>query len=157
MSKKKKKKSTQKLSNRILINIKSNALKSFALFNPEKLFKETNKMEKKKSQAWSERLNEHGYVTTCYRVCNKLYICSELGISALLCDEHWTVSMVMIISACWMEIEREHSVWMTVNFLCWCRRQWYANGLHTSPDGVCLFPASQVRSADGECMCEAAR
>lgn len=48
---KKEKKSTQKLSNRILINIKSNALKSFALFNPEKLFKETNKMGKKKSQA----------------------------------------------------------------------------------------------------------
>lgn len=35
------------MSNHILINIKSNALKSFALFNPEKLFKETNKMGKK--------------------------------------------------------------------------------------------------------------
>lgn len=37
------------MSNHILINIKSNALKSFALFNPEKLFKETNKMGKKPS------------------------------------------------------------------------------------------------------------
>lgn len=39
---------SQKLSNHILINIKSNALKSFALFNPKKLFKETNKMGGKK-------------------------------------------------------------------------------------------------------------
>lgn len=46
----KKKKSTQKLSNHILINIKSNALKSFALFIPEKLFKETNKMGGKKAK-----------------------------------------------------------------------------------------------------------
>lgn len=43
---KKRKKAHKKLSNHILINIKSNALKSFALFNPEKLFRETNKMEK---------------------------------------------------------------------------------------------------------------
>ncbi len=50
------------------------------------------------------------------------------------------VSMVMTISTCWMKAEREHSVLMSESFLCLSRRLRYANGLHTSPDGVCLCP-----------------
>ena len=72
--------------------------------------------------------------TNDYQVINKLCNCSELNVSELLFAEPCTVSM----AAGWRR--RENKVCWWQSFLWLCRRRWYANGLHTSPDGVCLCP-----------------
>lgn len=46
----------------------------------------------------------------------------------------------MTVSGCWKKPAGEQSVLMIESFLCLCWRRRYANGPHTSPDGVCLCP-----------------
>ena len=73
-------------------------------------------------KSWNITAHEEtsNYVTNCTSV-QKKKICE------LLC----MVSMVMSVSG---------GILMTESFLFLCRRRWYANGLNTSPDGVCLCP-----------------
>ena len=71
--------------------------------------------------------------TNDYQVINKLCNCSEL-------KHKWATLRWALHSlhGCWMKTENKVCWWQT--FLWVCRRRWYANGLHTSPDGVCLCP-----------------